>query len=249
MKPLFQDGLRALTLLTTLPLPIPPIDSERPGRSMALYPAVGVVVGVLLAGLAFLLSRFQGSNAPLLAPALIVAAWVGLTGALHLDGWADCCDGLLAPVVRERRLEILRDPRLGAFGGVGLVLLLLLKVAALQGCLARPDALLALIIIPTLARWAMVTAAYGFPLAKPDGMAAYFRRGLGRREWLMATTITAVVAVLLLWRGFVLWSAVGIAMWLLAQLARRRIGGLTGDVYGATVELSETVALVVLNFL
>ena len=177
---------------------------------MAFYPAVGVLIGALLAGLALLLGRVEVAAAPLLIPALLTAAWVAFTGALHLDGWADCCDALFAPVTRERRLEILRDPRLGAFGGVGLILLLLLKVAALQGCLALQDAPLVWIAVPALARWAMVTAAFAFPLAKPDGMAAYFRRGLGRREWLMATGIAAVAAAPLLWRGLACGSSSGL---------------------------------------
>ncbi len=107
---------------------------------------------------------------------------------------------------------------------------------------------LVLIAVPALARWAMVTAAFAFPLAKPDGMAAYFRRGLGRREWLMATGIATVAAAPLLWRGLALWLAVGVAMLLLVRLAQRRLGGLTGDVYGAIVEVGEMFALVAAFF-
>ena len=135
---------------------------------------------------------------PLLTAALILVAWAALTGMLHLDGWADCCDALVAPLSRERRLEVMKDPRLGSFGGAGLILLLMVKLAAVAEVLAptagRPlAALLPLLIIPVLGRWAVVIAAASFPLARPDGMGASFRRGLGRREIILAT-LTAAVA-------------------------------------------------------
>jgi adenosylcobinamide-GDP ribazoletransferase len=216
---------------------------------MAFYPLVGGLIGGLLAGLAWLL-RLVGltETAPLLPAALLLAAWAGLTGALHLDGWADCCDALFVPVNRERRLEIMKDPRLGGFGAAGLILLLLVKLAALQGVMAGPRALAVLIAVPALARWAAVIAAKAYPSARPGGMGDYFRRGLGRRELVIATVLVALATVGLLWRGAILWGTVGLALLALASLARARLGGLTGDVYGAILELAETAALVVACF-
>lgn len=241
-----NDLLRALGLLTVLPVRLPEDDGALPGRAMAFYPLVGALVGAVLAGLAWLL-RLAGTaqHAPLLPAALLLAAWAGLTGALHLDGWADCCDALFAPVGRERRLEIMKDPRLGGFGAAGLILLLLIKLAALQGVAAGPAGSWALVAIPALARWAAVVAAKGYPSARPGGMGDYFRRGLGGRELLIATAIAAVMAAPLLWRGALLWGAAGAALLALAASARARLGGLTGDVYGAIIELAETAALVV----
>ena len=168
---------------------------------------------------------------------------------LHLDGWADCCDALFVPLSRERRLEVMKDPRLGSFGGAGLILLLLVKLAAVAEVLApttdRPLAgLLPLLVVPVLGRWAVVIAAASFPLARPDGMGASFRRGLGRREVILATLTTAVACLLMGWGGLVLWAAAVLALLGMARLATARLGGLTGDVYGAIVELTETVALV-----
>jgi adenosylcobinamide-GDP ribazoletransferase len=240
-----NDILRALGLLTILPVRVP-IDGGTPaGRAMAFYPLVGGLIGVLLAGLAGLL-RLVGlaENAQLLSAALILAAWAGLTGALHLDGWADCCDALFVPVSRERRLEIMKDPHLGGFGATGLILLLLIKLAALQGVTASPHALPALIAIPALGRWAAVIAAKAYPSARPGGMGDFFRRGLGRRELVIATACASLAAVGLLWRGTILWAVVALALLALARLARVRLGGLTGDVYGAIIELAETAALV-----
>lgn len=212
---------------------------------MAFYPLVGALIGAGLAGLAGLLGRIGlGQAAPLLPAALVLAAWAGLTGALHLDGWADCCDALFVPVSRERRLEIMKDPRLGSFGAAGLILLLLVKLAALDGAMRSSYALLALIAIPALARWAAVIAAKAYPSARPGGMGDFFRRGLGRRELVIATVLAALAAAGLLWRGLILWAAAGLALLALVSLARARLGGLTGDVYGAIIELAEAAALV-----
>lgn len=240
-----MDFLRAVGLLTVLP--VRPRWDERtaPGRAMAFYPLAGALIGGLLAGLAYLLARAGSlAAAPLLPAALVLAAWAGLTGALHLDGWADCCDALFVPASRERRLEILHDPCLGSFGGVGLAILLLAKVAAIQGVLASASGLLILIAVPVMARWALVVAARCTPLARPDGMAAHFRQGLGWREVIIATVTAALATGLVGWRGLVLVVAVAAATLVMSRLAVARLGGLTGDVYGAIVELAETAALV-----
>jgi adenosylcobinamide-GDP ribazoletransferase len=254
------DFLRALSLLTRLPVRARWDDDVLPGRAMAAYPLVGALIGTLLVGLAWLLTagigRLQGlvggsgmGLSPLLTAALILAAWAALTGMLHLDGWADCCDALVAPLSRERRLEVMKDPRLGSFGGAGLILLLLVKLAAVAEVLTptggRPlVALLPLLIVPILGRWAVVIAAAVFPLARPGGMGASFRRGLGRRESILATLTTAVACLLIGWAGLALWAAAGLALLGMTRVATARLGGLTGDVYGAIVELTETVTLV-----
>jgi adenosylcobinamide-GDP ribazoletransferase len=212
---------------------------------MAFYPLAGALIGGLLAGLAYLLATAGlPAAAPLLPAAMVLAAWTGLTGALHLDGWADCCDALFVPASRERQLEILRDPRLGSFGGVGLAILLLVKLAAIQGVLGSASGLLILIAVPVMARWALVIAARSAPLARPDGMAAHFRQGLGWREVIIASVTAAVSTALVGWRGLVLIVAVAAAMLVMSRLAVARLGGLTGDVYGAIVELADAAALV-----
>jgi adenosylcobinamide-GDP ribazoletransferase len=243
------DFLRAIGLLTVLPVRPPWDERTVPGRAMAFYPLVGALIGGGLVGLAYILSISRLPEvAPLLPAALILAAWTAITGGLHLDGWADCCDALFVPVNRERRLEILHDPRLGSFGCIGLVLLLLVKLAALQGIVSSPVRLLALIAVPAAARAVLVIAARAFPLARPEGMAAHFRRGLGVREVAVAVVTAALVAALIGtqtgWRGLIPLIAAPLAMLVMARLATARLGGLTGDVYGAIVELAETAALV-----
>jgi adenosylcobinamide-GDP ribazoletransferase len=183
----------------------------------------------------------------LVAAALMVVSWAFLTGGLHLDGWADCCDALSATASRERRLEILKDPRLGSFGGVGLVLLLLVKFAAIASLTRANPALMPLGIAPTLGRWAIVNVAAMFPLARPDGMAAHFRAGLSRRELAWAALTVAAVCGLAGWVGLLAFVAAAITACAFGRWAVSRLGGVTGDVYGATCELVECVVLVLVS--
>jgi adenosylcobinamide-GDP ribazoletransferase len=243
------DFLRAIGFLTVLPVRPRWDEHTAPGRAMAFYPLTGALIGGGLAGLTYLLGMSRlPLTAPLLPAALILAAWVGITGGLHLDGWADCCDALFVPASRERRLEILRDPRLGSFGGIGLASLLIVKLAAIQGIAALPERWLLLLVIPPTARWALVIAARAFPLARPDGMAASYRKGLGTRELVIATVTALLVTALLFaltgWHALIPIAVAPLVMLVMARLAIGRLGGLTGDVYGAIVELAETTALV-----
>ena len=246
------DFVRALGLLTTLPVRPQWDETVKPGRAMAWYPLAGLIVGALATAPAFALARLGvADRAPLLTAALVLAAWVALTGALHLDGWADCCDALFVPADREKRLAIMKDPRLGSFGAVGLILLLLVKLAALQAFPGhRAASLAALPLIACLARAAVVVAAWRAPLAKREGMAFYMRQSIGPREVVIAC-LTALVALIA--AGFALGPvvlapllAVALAGPGMAALATRRLGGLTGDVYGAMIELGETAALAAL---
>jgi adenosylcobinamide-GDP ribazoletransferase len=244
------DLRRAFTLLTVLPARGPADAEGLPSRAMAFFSVVGAVIGGILAGVAALL-QWSGltDRTSVLAAALVLVVWTVVTGALHLDGWADCCDGLFVPVERARRLEIMKDPHVGGFGVVGLALLLAVKWAALAWVLTTSYSLLALVAVPALARWAAVVAARSFPSARPGGMGDSFRQGLDGFSLTVVTLIALAAVLPLLWVGAVLWAAVIVAFLALAALARIRLGGLTGDVYGGIIELGETAALVVLCLL
>jgi adenosylcobinamide-GDP ribazoletransferase len=235
--------LLAFKFLTTLPIPLPaelPPNALR--RALPYYPLVGVVLGLLLAGanwvLAFVFPAF-------LRGALLLTLWVILTGALHLDGFLDCCDGLLAPVTPERRLEILHDVHAGSFAVVGGVLLLLVKFAALLALLDHPVWLAAIVVTPVLARWAMTYAVVMYPYARAGaGLGRLVKEGSGWRDLLVPSAIAILVAgATLRW-----WApAALVATWLftllVARWITRRIPGLTGDTYGAICELTEVAAL------
>ena len=236
------DLTLAWQLLTAVPLPVTPPPSERPaGYAATYYPLIGLILGGLLAATAELIFWLVPAN---IAAALVLALWVALTGMLHLDGFMDSCDGLLPPRDRARRLEIMKDSRVGAFGVVGGVLLLLLKFNALTA-LPESSRWLVLLLAPMLARWAQLAAMARYQLARPDGMAAFFTRGLTPFRVGLASVAVLVMAVVLLGiAGLGLMAAAALTLLLLANFAVARIGGLTGDVYGALCESVEAVVLV-----
>jgi adenosylcobinamide-GDP ribazoletransferase len=223
-----------MTFLTTLPAPSFVVPTGGLGLAGRWFPLVGLVIGLLLWGVQSLAALFFP---PLLVGALVVLAWAALTGGLHLDGLADCCDGLLATTSRERRLEILRDPRVGSFGALGLILTLLLKTLAAG--MATP---IALLLAPVWARWLLLWAARQ-PQARPEGMGATFAAGVTPE----VIVVAAALPVLLLFfgdgRGLAGAGLATIAMLALVRLARQRLGGVTGDLYGLVVEISEVVIL------
>jgi adenosylcobinamide-GDP ribazoletransferase len=232
--------LTAFNLMTTLPLPASKNwQAGDSGRASVWYPFVGLVIGGLtwLAWMGAL--RFFP---PLVAGILALVVWVSLTGGLHLDGLADCCDGLLASTTFERRLEIMKDPRLGAFGGIGLILILLLKAAALATL--TPATSVGILLAASLARWCILPAGL-LPLARPSGMGADFAAGF-RRWFIAAGAIFPLgLALALGTRGVISLLAGLIAAALVLRLAKSRINGVTGDVFGMTVEVVETVSLLV----
>lgn len=234
-----SDFLTALRLLTIFPARS---DEEISARAFAYYPLVGAILAVLLIVASFLLRL---ALPHLVAAALLVGLWVLLTGALHLDGFADACDGLFAATTRERRLEILRDVHLGAFGAVGLALLLITKVAAVAS--APNDA--SIFLAPVLGRWVMVYAA-AYPPARGEGMAVMFRAGLTRRVIFTATVLAVFPCLFFGGFGLVAFIAAFAIATLIARFALNRLGGLTGDVYGMICESVELGVLIagVLSF-
>jgi adenosylcobinamide-GDP ribazoletransferase len=174
---------------------------------------------------------------------LVLALWVVLTGGLHLDGLADCCDGMLNSSPSERRLDIMRDARLGAFGGIGLVLYLLVKLAAIAS-LPPGNALIALLAAPVVGRWLMLVAAQQ-PMARSGGLGYDFRLGFRPRAYLLAVAPLVLLGIFAGWTMLAALAAAHLAAWGVFALARAALGGLTGDVCGLTIELGELVVLVI----
>jgi adenosylcobinamide-GDP ribazoletransferase len=228
----------AFGLMTTLPIRLPDDwQTGDSGRASVWYPLVGLVIG----GLTWL--TWMGATRLFPAPIagiLTLILWVTLTGGLHLDGLADCCDGLLASTTVECRLEIMKDPRLGTFGGIGLVLTLLLKAAVLSSL--TPQSAFGIMLAASLARWCILPAGL-LPLARPSGMGADFKAGF--RPWFIAVgaIIPLTLSIILGIRGLVSLAAGLIASAVVLRLAKSRINGVTGDVFGMTVEVVEVVSL------
>jgi len=245
-----NDLLLAIGFLTVFPVQTPAPQPGDLGRAGVWFPTVGLILGVILATAHFLLSQLFS---PLLTAALVVALWAMLTGGLHLDGLADCCDGLFAAVSPERRLEIMRDPRLGAFGGLGLTLFLILKILALASLqplstfhLPLSSSFLlpycSLLLAPSFARWLILLVARQ-PSARPGGLGTDFALGLTPRVFLLAALIPLALILLGGWRALIAAALAHLVAFVVIRLARARLGGITGDVLGLTVELSELAVL------
>ncbi len=233
----------AFNLLTILPVRAPgdwqPGDS---GRAAAWYPLVGLVIGLLVAAVWTLSSWVLP---PLICAGLALAAWIVLTGGLHLDGLADCCDGLFHASNAERRLAIMKDPHLGAFGAMGLCLALLLKFAALAS-LSPERAVLTILLAASLGRWVILLAGTQ-PLARSGGMGADFSYGLSKSALAWGAILPLGLTALLGLYGLLAVAATLLAAMGLLRLARARIGGVTGDVFGLLVETAEIIILMAMN--
>ena len=269
-----MNGLRsAIGFLTILPL-APRDASGSLASARGWFPLVGLLLGVVLVGISlftmFLLGWYSGSwgYAPLTAyeysgystitellwAVIVVVALVVLTRALHLDGFMDSCDALLGGFDRDRRLAILRDPHVGAFAVVGVICLLLLKVAAI---VALPPLLLpptvwsitlpVLLLFPCLSRWAMLLTIELYPYARSEGLGTAFLDGERRGfKWQLAFgfLFTLVVSVALASMiGIILLAAACAVAWGVGAWATRLLGGVTGDIYGAVNEVTEVVVL------
>jgi adenosylcobinamide-GDP ribazoletransferase len=237
--------LLALQFLTAIPVRVSgDVTPGRMARAMSWFSVVGLMLGGVLASVDV---GLRALFPPAVGAALLLAIWVALTGALHLDGFLDCCDGLLGARSPEKRLEILRDSRVGAFAVVGAGCLMLLKYTAL---LELPSGyrLGALLVIPALSRAAMVYAAKAYPYARSGpGLGRLFREALSWYHVVAAVGVAVIAAgVALAALGLGLALCVGLMTVAVAWWVQSRIPGLTGDVYGAINEITEVGALLCL---
>ncbi|HEY0720858.1 MAG TPA: adenosylcobinamide-GDP ribazoletransferase [Gammaproteobacteria bacterium] len=231
--------LLALAFLTRIPMPaLREVTARDTGRSLLFYPLVGALIGALLFGIDYLLADVT----PLLRAALLVTAWVALTGGLHLDGVADMADAWVGGHGdRERTLAIMKDPACGPMGVLALLLLLLLKVAALEQIAGHASVLL--IVAPLLARTALLLLFLTTPYVRKGGLGETLAQELPRSAgWLIALLVVAGVLLLAspMW-GMV--ALLGMVFLLFRLLLMRRLGGTTGDTAGALLEICEVSIL------
>jgi cobalamin 5'-phosphate synthase/cobalamin synthase len=233
----------AIVFLTRVPLPGVATAADV-GRAARWFPIVGAALGGAAALAAWGLRDLLGMPPALIALVVVaLGAWV--TGAIHLDGLADTADGFGGGRARDDVLRIMRDPAIGSCGAVALLLVMGIKGAALATLLERDAALPFLVAAPALSRWTIVALGAWLPYARADdglGRAVAGRRDRG--GLLVATALTALVSVAALGTAALAsWTLAVLVMAALGRTARRRIGGVTGDVFGASVELSETAVL------
>lgn len=238
--------LIAVQFLTRLPVRLPGMPApEQVGRSLLWYPLVGLLLGALLLAAQALLSE----QPAVLQAALLLTLWVALSGGLHLDGLADTADAWVGGYGdRERTLAIMKDPRSGPIAVVMLVLLLLLKFAALL-VLLQAGQTLALLLAPWLGRSALPLLLRSTAYVRPGGLGAQLAEHLPRRE--LPRVLGLHLALLALTGLSGLWALLAavlvFVLWRRALLAR--LQGTTGDTAGALVELTEVAVLLVLALL
>jgi adenosylcobinamide-GDP ribazoletransferase len=212
------------------------------GRSAIFFPVIGLMLGSILALVNFLLEPFASAG---LLSVILVSILAFVTRGLHLDGVGDTFDGLGAGGDRDRVLSIMDDSHTGVFGLIAIVLVLFLKIHALESMdLDRWRALLA---APILGRWAMVLLGYRSKAAKAGGLGSNLVDHLKTKNFLVATFLTLLlVAAILRVSGIVMMAWVAVFTIASKNYFYRRIGGVTGDTFGAVGELSETSVMVLL---
>lgn len=235
---MLNDLKVALAFLTRIPINHGPQISLR--RSAALFPLVGALIG-LIGGLVFYVS--SAILPPLVSASISILVTVAITGAFHLDGLADICDGLIGGWNREERLKILKDSRHGTYGVAAISLQLILQVSLLSALSPR-DGLFTLIVLHTLSRLVPIFLMLIPATSGHDGMGASVSREIGAREPLVGSLITVLLIAPIMGLNFLLLSAIlFLTLSIFALWVIRKIGGMVGDAFGAGEQISETMIL------
>lgn len=238
---MLQPFLIALQFLTQFPVRFnSELDEKLIGRSILFYPVIGLLIGLVLAALSWLLN----DTPPLVVSVLLLICWVLITGGLHLDGLADSADAWIGGMGgRERTLIIMKDPNCGPAGVFAIVLLLLLKFVTLY-TLLMVDNWAMLILAATLGRTILLLLFLTTPYVRPNGLGSPLAAHMAQRPTIVMVALTAVLIPLVLGINS-LWILVVIAgiFLMFRHLMLRRIGGTTGDTAGALVEITETSVL------
>ena len=237
-----QDFFTALQFLTRLQFVTQTTWSpESFGRSVKYFPAVGAVIGIILAAVAHI-------SAPYVPPTVLAAGLIALeiilTGGLHGDGLMDTADGIFSGRSQERMLEIMKDSRTGANGVMAFCLVALMKWSLLME-LAAPARTAALFIMPVISRFSMVAGITLFPYARPEGIGKAFAQYAGKKALVFAGVVTVMTVAVC---GLAAWVSMGTALLFVlffGSYVKKLLGGLTGDIYGAITELSNLVVLAV----
>ena len=238
------ESLRlALGCLTIVPVgPREAVRDRAFGASWVWFPLVGCGIGAILLAVYTVLWRWA---TPMVAAIGVLVTWVAVTGALHLDGLADVCDGWYGGRTPQERLRIMKDPHIGAMAAIGISLHLLVKFVALAH-LPSAHAAVLLLLAPALGRYAMALLGSTLPYARAEGgVGAAFVRQAGRRSLIGAT-------LMMLGLSLVIGSIIGVALLgltlavglILRAVFRRTLGGITGDALGAAGELTEVALLI-----
>ena len=238
--------LVAIGCLTIVPVgPNRSWSDQECRRSLLWFPLVGLLIGLVLAG-AYSIGSAVYRYSPAVA-GIVVIVWVVLTGAIHLDGLADTCDGLYGGHTPQQRLRIMKDPHVGAMAVVAIVCVLLLKYSLLNS-LADRKIIHALLLAPCLARTVIVVLATTVSYARPEGGTAAAFVHLPNRTALIGAGAFALLVAwgTYSWKGLLVFGGLVVGSLILRMCFARALGGVTGDALGASAELSEVCVLAAL---
>ena len=241
-----NEFLIALQFLTRIFVVKQSVWTEKSfGESVKYFPAVGAVLGIISAAIVGATNFF---GLPLFTGAVGFASLIILTGGIHCDGLMDSSDGLFSGREREKILQIMKDSRAGSFGVVSMILVAASEVSTFAELarLSTPFLCAAIYSAPIIARLMMVVTIGAFPYARPEGMGKAFAEFTTQHTIIFAAgeTILLLLPLFLIGKIFLLCAAAAslvalIVTWSFATFATEKIGGVTGDVYGAVTTLSE----------
>lgn len=235
--------LYALQLLTIIPIKIKAAVDERDlGRSTAFFPLVGAVQGAILVAANLLFLKFLPHD---IASVLVLTVLILTNGGFHLDGFADTIDGLAGGNTKEERLDIMKDSRIGAIGVVAIVLLLLLKFLAINNLPSAAKNHI-LFLLPVMGRWSMVPMAYWANYARPTGgLGRAFTEHTGLKQLLLASFFALLPSVIFMKQaGTAYFIVLLLSTYLTILYFRKKLGGVTGDVFGFQSEITEVIFLI-----
>jgi adenosylcobinamide-GDP ribazoletransferase len=237
----FREFLIAFQFLTIFSIrKTLPFDEVGFGRSAAFFPLIGGIIGGFVWSLDLILTPVCP---PVIRSVLLTAALAIVSRGLHLDGLADSADGFFGGRDRQHCLDIMKDSRIGTFGVLALTGVLLLKVRTLD-LLVGETRIDALLLAPVLSRWSHVGMAFHSCPARDEGLGALLVRNVHLRELLWASTIALVVTLLLTGSaGVLLFIVIAGLTRAFTHVCHQRLGGVTGDTFGTTGEIAETVVL------
>ena len=233
----------ALAFLSTLPSKkYEDFEGNELGKSMAFFPIIGLILGGCLLLINFLLTPYLNAS---LLNIILLALLVLLTGGIHLDGLMDVADGLGGGNNKEKVLHIMRDSRVGSFGVLSAIFLVLIKLEALNS-FGPESKWAALILMPVVARWGQVFLSYISPFARKDGLGRSAIEGLTTPTILFALITTLIVS----WftsglTGLSIMAIVSLFTFVWSRVFIVRLGGITGDIIGALSELLEVLVLLI----
>lgn len=233
----------AFQFLTRLYLPINvEWDTTNLRRSLMWFGLVGAFIGVILAGAMTLFNRFD--LIPAVSAIIILLIWIFITGGMHIDGISDMADGFFSMRDKEKTLEIMKDSHVGAFGVITIVFLLLIKFEMLKEFIIIEKNVCLLILPPTIARIAAGLVLSFYETTKKSGLGYTFHSSDPRIFWAIGFVVTLIISSILNIKSLIFIGIAILASNLMALWAKKKIGGLNGDIYGAIVETVEVIGMV-----